>query len=159
VQLAPTNVVPILDHSLRVARETGFEVHFAPTDVPLVMADADRIAEVFDELIMNALQCVKNEIPVLRASVCVKDAEPESNLAQGSYAVVTLIDNGAGIPPAKKEAIFLPFSTTRAHGTGLGLSLAQRVLEVHGGMLRENGLDGDGARFEVWIPLADGGAP
>ncbi|MBW1712797.1 MAG: hypothetical protein JRJ59_06595 [Deltaproteobacteria bacterium] len=62
-------------------------------------------------------------------------------------------DNGPGIPPEVKDAIFHPFFTTKDEGTGLGLSIALRIVEEHGGSLEvESGL-GVGATFVITLPL------
>ena len=53
------------------------------------------------------------------------------------------------------EQIFAPFFTTYPHGTGLGLSLVQRVIEGHDGVIREIGKPNEGAVFEIFLPQAD----
>jgi signal transduction histidine kinase len=49
--------------------------------------------------------------------------------------IIQVIDNGPGIPPDLQERIFIPFFTTRADGSGIGLSLSRVIMRVHGGML------------------------
>jgi signal transduction histidine kinase len=59
-----------------------------------------------------------------------------------------------GVPLENKAKIFDAFYSTYHHGTGLGLALVRRIVEGHGGTVRECGLPGEGADFEIYLPLA-----
>jgi signal transduction histidine kinase len=63
-------------------------------------------------------------------------------------------DEGDGIPPEQREAIFDPFFTTKpvGEGTGLGLSVAHRIVEEHGGWIEVESEPGRGSRFGLWLP-------
>jgi two-component system OmpR family sensor kinase len=82
----------------------------------------------------------------------------------GGEAVLGVSDGGSGIPPQELERIFDPFyrgTTARAResGFGLGLALARRVVEAHGGTIRATNVDGGGARIEMRLPLFEELAP
>jgi signal transduction histidine kinase len=73
-------------------------------------------------------------------------------------AVVEIGDNGPGIPHELQAHIFEPFFTTKGvgEGTGLGLDTVQRIVKKHRGIIQVNSQPGD-TRFQVWLPLAEGG--
>ena len=54
---------------------------------------------------------------------------------------------------ANKEKIFVPFLTTYEHGSGIGLSIVKKIIDLHGGYIAENGKHGEGARFEIYLPI------
>ena len=64
-------------------------------------------------------------------------------------------DNGQGIPPDVKEKLFIPFYTTKEKGTGLGLAMIQRILEVHEGEIQVFSTPGEGARFVIRLPILE----
>jgi signal transduction histidine kinase len=63
-------------------------------------------------------------------------------------------DSGKGIPKEQLAHIFRPFYTTRGNGTGLGLSLARRIVEDHHGEINVTSIVGKGANFEVLLPFS-----
>jgi signal transduction histidine kinase len=77
----------------------------------------------------------------------------ESSLESGRRAVrLTLSDNGPGIDRLAADRIFKPFFTTKAGGTGLGLSLVQKIIVTHNGRISAVEAPGGGARFEIVLP-------
>ena len=70
---------------------------------------------------------------------------------------ISVKDNGNGIPTRVKDKIFQPFFTTKptGHGTGLGLSLAYDIIKAHGGELKVETKEGEGAEFIIHIPITD----
>jgi two-component system, NtrC family, sensor histidine kinase HydH len=105
--------------------------------------DESRMATALGNLIRNALQSTSNDT---RVEVRVH--------SEASAAVVDVRDHGPGIAPGDAERIFEPFFTTRIHGTGLGLAVARRAIEQHGGTLRAESPAGGGALFRVILPNA-----
>ncbi|HYB60217.1 MAG TPA: ATP-binding protein [Methylomirabilota bacterium] len=65
---------------------------------------------------------------------------------------ISISDNGPGIPPGDIPKIFLPFYTTKANGTGLGLAVVQKIIVQHGGTIEAHNLPDGGAEFIVWLP-------
>ena len=158
-QISPraVDLVPLIKGASRVAAANGANVQVtAGKSHPQALADPTRMTECFDELFANALHWLHK--PEHRIDVTVdvptKKQLPSILSDAKDYIRVRFEDNGCGIPPDKKEQIFAPFYTTYPHGTGLGLSLVQRVIEGHSGLIREVGKPGEGAVFEIFLPQA-----
>ncbi len=120
--------------------------HFAvrgPESELRVRADRTRLKLALVNLVRNALEAAPQNGHV----------EVRARLAAGR-ALVTVEDDGPGIPENLRTRMFQPFATSKAHGTGLGLALARRFVEVHGGELRPAASALGGAAFEVLLPLA-----
>ena len=72
----------------------------------------------------------------------------------GPTVVISVIDNGPGIPLSKQPWVFEPFNTTKGtKGTGLGLAVARRVAHQHGGILALESAEGKGATFRIVLPV------
>jgi signal transduction histidine kinase len=67
--------------------------------------------------------------------------------------VLSIVDNGAGIPDLIIDKIYDPFFTTRENGTGLGLSIAKQIVNIHGGGITITSKKHQGTTAEVWLPL------
>jgi signal transduction histidine kinase len=115
-----------------------------------VFADRTRLRQVMINLINNSIKFTENG----RISIKAVRQEPESVL-------ISVKDTGVGIPSDKLEAIFQEFaqidtsSTRKAGGTGLGLPISRRLIELHGGRLwaESSGIPGEGSIFYVELPL------
>src|SRR5205823_10634105 len=68
---------------------------------------------------------------------------------------IAISDNGHGIPLHVLPKIFIPFFTTKTHGTGLGLSLVQKIVLAHNGRIEVQSTEGKGARFIVVLPRGE----
>lgn len=153
----PVDLIPIVKTAARVATENGVQVGFSfPNSSPLAFVDPTRITECFDELFANALHWFDKKTKTIdvQLDALKKKDLPSSFDNTRKYLRIAFKDNGPGVPLEKKAQIFLPFYTTHPHGTGLGLSLVQRIIEGHGGLIREIGVPGEGANFEIVIPQA-----
>ncbi len=67
---------------------------------------------------------------------------------------ISVTDNGPGVPNNVADRVFRPFFTTKAHGTGLGLALVQKIIVTHNGRVTAGNDDGGGARFVVTLPAS-----
>jgi signal transduction histidine kinase len=120
-----------------------------------VYGDPERLAECFDELVVNATHWLDKPEKRLRVVVSLPERTtlPTSVDSTRDYALIHFLDNGIGVPLKNKTKIFDAFFTTHDHGTGLGLALVRRIVEGHGGAILESGTPGQGADFEVYLPL------
>jgi len=93
-------------------------------------------------LLLNAVQAMEGAGTV-RVEIGSRD----------DHAIVVVCDTGRGIPPQTLPNIFRPFYTTKGNGTGLGLSLARRIVEEHHGRIDVNSVVGKGSKFTVVLPF------
>ena len=142
-----------VEHAVMLGRQQalakGVEIalHKDPT-LPEVEHDSDQIHQVLLNLLLNALQAIDQKGKIV-VSVAFN----------GKDAVVEVADNGRGIAPETLPNIFRPFYTTRGEGTGLGLSLARRIIEDHQGRIDVTSTVGKGTTFAVVLPLQRTVAP
>src|SRR4029079_10969083 len=72
---------------------------------------------------------------------------------QGPTVVITVSDNGPGIPPEVTDRIFSPFFTTKPQGSGLGLAIVRKIVDAHDGRIDVGGRSGGGTVFRVTLPF------
>lgn len=114
-------------------------------DLPIVQASPTHIQEVWINLIMNALDAITSQEGKITLSTTLRNGE----------VMVSVSDNGSGIPAERLGKVFDPFYTTKpvSRGTGLGLSIAQRIVNQHGGSISVESQEGVGTTFYVFLPL------
>jgi two-component system, NtrC family, sensor histidine kinase HydH len=122
-------------------------------DGPEVMVDPDRLSQALLNLCLNAIQAMPSGGIMTLSAGLVPDGR----------AFLEVADNGPGIPPEQRDRIFDPYFTTKPQGTGLGLPLAHKIVEAHGGEIRVAVKAGGGTVMTVLLPLgagddAEGGA-
>ena len=110
--------------------------------------DASQIRQLLLNLTHNALAATEDgsREPVVRLTAA----------RHGGHVVITVQDNGAGIPPDQQERIFDLFYSTRRGGTGLGLAIAQRIVKDHRGRIEIDSTPGEGTTVSVHLPLIPG---
>ncbi|MGO8676958.1 MAG: sensor histidine kinase [Limisphaerales bacterium] len=133
--------------------KAAIELKAEPADAAWVRADAQQIKQVLINLVQNAADSIgRNGVITLRA----RDGSgfgPEGGPETVSLEVA---DNGKGIPPEVRKRLFDPFFTTKEGGTGLGLPIAARIVEKHGGQLRYQTKPRCGTTFSVILPRVHG---
>jgi two-component system nitrogen regulation sensor histidine kinase GlnL len=111
--------------------------------VPSIFLDSDQIREVFDNILMNALQATEKN-----GKIIITTGTDES----GNNVEVRITDNGCGISEQDRERIFNPFFTTKKGGTGLGLSICYRIISEHNGYIVISSKEGKGTTVKVVLP-------
>ena len=142
-----SNLNTTVEHAVMLGRQQALAnsieiVLQKDPSLPEVEHDSDQIHQLLLNLLLNAMQAIERNGRVI---VTVK--------AQGSMAVVEVSDNGRGISPEHLPNIFRPFYTTKGDGTGLGLSLARRIVEDHHGRIEVTSAVSQGTTFAVALPL------
>lgn len=135
-----------------VAQQKGLKLESSAEPAPLVIGDGDRLAQVLVNLISNALKFTPPGGAVQVSTAAAPDG-----------VVVSVKDNGIGIPPEDLARVFERFyqvdkARGPQRGTGLGLAIAKEIVEAHGGRITvESRGRGQGATFRVWLPRGGGG--
>jgi PAS domain S-box-containing protein len=151
-------VFAALDIAAYAVRSSGIEVQLdLAEDLPLIHADADQLHQVLLNLIINAQQSLQDRPPPHLLQVTSRFDAGADRL------VVTVADNGPGIPPELRVRVFEPYFTTKPTGvgTGVGLAVSLGIVEAHGGTLTVDCPPTGGAVFTVMLPVgavADDGA-
>jgi len=151
---APSSLNSIAEQSLRLISEQaaaqGVSIRAElSADPDIVLADASRLQGAVLNLVLNALAAMP-------AGGTLTVRTGTSSVDGASTVQLHVVDTGPGIEHEAREHIFRPFHTSRPGGTGLGLPIARRTFEGHGGrlVLRDAPADGIGACFVVELPLA-----
>lgn len=140
VQVGPL-VKEAIDLVVRDLGRSGILVEWEKPAHPVtVRADATQLRQAVLNLLINAQQAVPEGGVV---SVEVVD--------EGGKAGIRVSDTGPGIPEGEREKVFNLFHSTKPAGTGMGLPIARRIVEAHGGRLEVDEAAGGGARFTIWL--------
>ncbi len=139
---------PILD-ALRLAdtiyRKSGTEISTELAEnLPLCRGETQLIEEVILNLINNSADAMKGQKNPKKIHI--------STYLEGERLIVSVEDSGPGIPQDTQDKIFEPFFTTKKHSTGIGLSICQRIITDHGGLLTVVPKE-SGAKFIIKLPI------
>lgn len=134
-----------------------WELDLAP-DLPVTMADAHQLQQVFVNLITNASEAMQE---LGGGTLYLLSAAVASPAGGGALLRVTVKDTGPGIPAALHSQVFDPFFTTKppGKGTGLGLAVCHGIVGEHGGQIWVESSPGAGATFHVQLPVVAPPAP
>jgi signal transduction histidine kinase len=139
-----------VEHAVMLAKQQvlskpiKIELEKSPA-LQVVEHDSDQIHQVLLNLLLNAVQAIEGP-----GSIKVQIQ------SEDDFAAISVTDTGRGIPPEHLPNIFRPFYTTKGNGTGLGLSLARRIVEEHRGRIEVTSEVGRGTIFRVLLPLQTG---
>lgn len=138
-----------VEHAVMLARQQvlskPIKIDFKPAaDLVEVEHDSDQMHQVLLNLLLNSVQAIEGA-GIVHVAVHGKKGEDD--------AVITVSDTGRGIPAEHLPNIFRPFYTTKGNGTGLGLSLARRIVEDHNGHIEVASSSAKGTTFTVTLPL------
>ena len=143
----PADLNVTIEQAVLLARQQvrtrPVKVLFVPNpSLPPVAHDPALIQQVVLNLVLNGIQAIPREGIVDVAIAFENDR-----------ALISVKDNGKGISPDALPKIFRPFFTTRKEGTGLGLSLANGIVQSHGGKIEASSILGQGTQFRIHLPI------
>lgn len=132
--------------SATVPREITLDLDIAP-DVPRVRGHHDALAAALSNVLINAVEaCGEAGRIAVRAS--------EARADGGRSVLISVTDDGCGIPPEKLATIWEPYITNKPGGTGLGLAIARQTVLAHGGHVSGSSAPGEGTRIDIVLPIA-----
>jgi PAS domain S-box-containing protein len=147
LKLRRCRLADVLDGACRLTAtyarksDVAVEIDLAP-GLPDLVADPDQLEQVFVSLILNACKATPDGGRVTLGA-----------RADAGRLHAEVADAGIGIPPEQLEHIFDPFYSGFGHGTGLGLTLCQRIVRAHGGTIGVDSRPGQGSTFRIDLPL------
>jgi signal transduction histidine kinase len=126
-------------------QESGAQIHHGP--LPALAVDSMQFTQVFQNLLSNAIKYRRESAPLIHV-----EAKRE-----GTHWVISVSDNGRGFDPHFSERIFGLFqrlNTRDVQGTGMGLSIARKIVESHGGRMWAESAEGVGSTFFFSLPVS-----
>jgi signal transduction histidine kinase len=125
------------------AARRGVRLDFRAPENPLpVLADPDLLKEAIINIATNGIEAMpKGGVLQMVAA------------ARGGCCLISISDTGVGIPDSARDKIFQLYFTTKPNGSGLGLPMAFRAVELHGGAIEVQSAPGRGARFDIKLPM------
>lgn len=157
-----TNINEVLTEAsglIKASMPRNIEIRERTPEFPaMTYADPTQIHQVVMNLCTNAFQALRDHGGFLELSLDQVRLEEEDakmlNVASGNYFMITVADNGPGIPPAILDKIFDPFFTTKGktEGTGLGLAVVHGIIKAHKGSILVNSKPFQRTAFEIYLP-------
>ena len=151
--LCPTDIKQAIDKTMNMVANRLYKQKIEASamiadDLPLIPADPQQLEQVLINLFLNAIDAMPKggKLDVEAALKPTRENTPS--------VVITVIDSGSGIDQEDLAKIFQPFfSAKKGKGIGLGLSISERIIKNHGGMIAVESTPGKGTTFKIHLPL------
>lgn len=146
---------------LRVSAGKQAELRVALADAPLkLLGDATQLQQIVMNLTINAAEAIGASGGVITVGTALVDfsavpAALRAQLKPGPHALLTVSDNGPGMPEEVRARIFEPFFSSKSNGRGLGLAVVVGAVKSHHGQILVDSAPGAGTTFRIWLPLTD----
>ena len=151
VQLKPVDLNQLINDVVELykgsAETVMFDLNLQP-ELPMITADASRLRQVLNNLIINAKDALDDT-----AQARIEIATCLINIQESSFVELIIRDNGKGIDEAMLDRIFEPYITTKEKGTGLGLAIVKRIIDEHNGLIRVENQVNQGASIVIDLPV------
>jgi two-component system nitrogen regulation sensor histidine kinase GlnL len=162
LRAVPLNVHQLLERVALLHEEeaTSHGIQFVrryDPSLPAILADEDRMVQVFHNLVRNAIEAMPGGgrlTLVTRLSMNPLFAKVDLGQGQRSLAEIQIADEGQGMAEATRDKVFTPFFTTKERGLGLGLALCHRIVEEHKGAIQVTSEPGRGTAVSCFLPIA-----
>jgi signal transduction histidine kinase len=159
LQVEPVSLTRIVDDAVQMAESlvprgtVDVVVHMSP-DLPAVDADAHQLRQLFTNLVANAFEALnRSGTVVVTGSHARGEHDPLASPSGAGSVVITVADDGPGVPEDIRDRIFSPFFTTKPRGSGLGLPIVRKIVDAHEGRIDlEVGAE-CGTTFRVILPI------
>jgi signal transduction histidine kinase len=147
LNLRKSSLQDLVNHLVTLFQEEASSLGIAlqaeiPSDLPLIMMDPERLTQALINIMKNGMQAMEKGGTL--------HIETKS-LREGVEVIIS--DSGSGIPVEQMDKIFNYYYTTKERGVGLGLPIAHRIIEAHGGQLKIESLVGSGTKVTVILPV------
>lgn len=144
----------LVEHEARARPNITIVTSLAP-EALIGQVDQNQMKQVFWNLAINAFDAMPHGGQL---EIATRSREIDAGGRKANVAEVVFRDTGEGIPKKNLDKIFLPFFTTKTHGSGLGLAAVHRIVDLHGGWIKVDSREREGTQFVVCLPRsADAG--
>ncbi len=126
-----------------LANRIELKCSVSPGDLSLY-CDSSLVEHVLLNLVNNASDAIMNKSDGTAGTIEIQGVHNDDH-----RAVINVLDNGTGIPDDLLESVFIPFFTTKEHGSGIGLSLSRQIMKLHGGTISVSSGPGTGTVFSL----------
>ena len=140
-------------HSLKGKVDVRIDV---PEALRPIQGDPHQLRQIFTNLLTNAFEAMNGSSGMVEIMATAIDGEDEPMPGAehlGPTILITISDNGPGIPPEVVDRIFSPFFTTKPQGSGLGLAIVRKIVDAHDGRIDVVERPGGGTVFRVTLPV------
>lgn len=147
IALEPVNINAMLNNIIRSIQSLKWSNSFVcqtniTPDLPIIQADACRLTQAVINLLKNSYEAMN------RTGTCYLNAYADSDNLH-----IDIIDFGGGIDPDIQPHLFVPFTTSKENGTGLGLNITKEIIENYHGTLSYESRENDGCTFYITLPV------
>ncbi len=125
---------------------------FDPQQEPIqLLADPGKLRQLLHNLIKNCMEAV-----IDGKTITITIAAKRATRSEEHYLILSISDDGPGIPEALLERLFEPYITGKTKGTGLGLAIVKKIVDEHGGYIDAENQADQGAKISIWLPQHTG---
>lgn len=148
LEFSAMNIQLVIEEVLKIVQPQAEQKQISlcsdlETDLPPLQADRHRLTQVLNNLVLNAIQASEPGSPVsIRAQ------------KRKGQVIIEISDRGCGIPRDSQDKVFKPFFSTKKEGTGMGLAISKRIIELHQGRLIFQSNRPTGTIFSISLPLS-----